>query len=171
VAHVNGPAATRLGVADHPVESTDLASCPPHCDRGLIGALQCAGGLPVSLPPRAVHCWPASPLGYLRTIGRPSATFRARRLAHEHDGLNVFIAIVGISAGPGFVSGLQQVGMSLFLWGMVATTIPLVVAVLLGITSQVPPGHPVRRLRRRAHDDRRARMIQEEAKSKVPALG
>jgi putative transport protein len=30
-------------------------------------------------------------------------------------GLNVFIAIVGINAGPGFVAGLQQVGLSLFL--------------------------------------------------------
>jgi len=36
---------------------------------------------------------------------------------------------------------------------------------------QVPPGPSCRRLRRRAHDDGRARMIQEEAKSKVPALG
>ena len=47
-------------------------------------------------------------------------------------GLNVFIAIVGISAGPGFVCGLQQVGVSLFLWGMVATSVPLIIAVLLG---------------------------------------
>ena len=47
-------------------------------------------------------------------------------------GLNVFIAIVGINAGPGFVAGLQQVGLSLFLWGIVATSMPLIAAVLLG---------------------------------------
>ena len=37
-------------------------------------------------------------------------------------GLNVFIAIVGISSGPKFIAGLQQLGFSLFLWGVVATT-------------------------------------------------
>src|SRR4029453_2953658 len=47
-------------------------------------------------------------------------------------GLNVFIAIVGINAGPGFVAGLQQVGLSLFVWGIVATSVPLIFAVLLG---------------------------------------
>ena len=35
-------------------------------------------------------------------------------------GLNVFIAVVGITAGPGFVTGLQQLGVSLFLWGIFA---------------------------------------------------
>jgi putative transport protein len=32
-------------------------------------------------------------------------------------GLNIFIAIVGISAGPGFVNGLKTQGIGLFLWG------------------------------------------------------
>ena len=41
-------------------------------------------------------------------------------------GLNIFIAVVGISSGPGFVAGLQQLGFSLFLWGVVATTVPLI---------------------------------------------
>src|SRR5215469_15232311 len=47
-------------------------------------------------------------------------------------GLNVFIAIVGISSGPGFVAGLKQLGVGLFLWGIVATTIPLIIAMFLG---------------------------------------
>ena len=73
-------------------------------------------------------------------------------------GLNVFIAIVGISAGPGFVAGLQQVGLSIFLWGMVATT----PAADRGGTDrppclQVPSRDTVRCLRRRAHDDGGAR--------------
>ncbi|MCX5581163.1 aspartate-alanine antiporter [Kaistia terrae] len=46
-------------------------------------------------------------------------------------GLNVFIAVIGISSGPSFVAGVQQVGVSLFLWGMVVTTIPTVAALLL----------------------------------------
>jgi putative transport protein len=47
-------------------------------------------------------------------------------------GLNVFIAIVGISSGPGFVAGLQQLGFSLFLWGIFATTVPLILAMYVG---------------------------------------
>ena len=47
-------------------------------------------------------------------------------------GLNTFIAIVGISTGPSFVAGFQQVGWSLFLVGAGATTLPLVLGVLIG---------------------------------------
>jgi putative transport protein len=47
-------------------------------------------------------------------------------------GLNVFIAVVGISSGPGFISGLQQLGFSLFLWGVFVTTLPLILAMYVG---------------------------------------
>ena len=47
-------------------------------------------------------------------------------------GLNIFIAIVGISAGPGFVNGLKTQGISLFLWGAVATTIPIILGMFIG---------------------------------------
>ena len=47
-------------------------------------------------------------------------------------GLNVFIAIVGITPGPSFVRGNQEVGWSLFLVGAVATTIPLVAGIFIG---------------------------------------
>jgi putative transport protein len=47
-------------------------------------------------------------------------------------GLNIFIAIVGISAGPGFINGLKTQGVSLFLWGALATTVPLVLGMFIG---------------------------------------
>ena len=47
-------------------------------------------------------------------------------------GLNMFIAVVGISSGPGFVAGLQKLGFSLFLWGVVVTTVPLILAMFVG---------------------------------------
>jgi putative transport protein len=47
-------------------------------------------------------------------------------------GLNVFIAIVGLSSGPKFVAGLQALGFGLFLWGIVATTIPLILGMFVG---------------------------------------
>jgi putative transport protein len=47
-------------------------------------------------------------------------------------GLNMFIAVVGISSGPGFVAGLHKLGFGLFLWGIVVTTVPLILAMYVG---------------------------------------
>ncbi len=47
-------------------------------------------------------------------------------------GLNVFIAIVGISAGPDFMAGLKASGISLFLAGIVISIIPMFIGLLLG---------------------------------------
>ena len=174
VAHVNA-AATVLGVADHPVESTDLAVVSAGIViGGLVGALTyVAGGLPISLSTSGGALLAGLILGYLRTIRPTFGNIPGPALWLMNTlGLNVFIAIVGISAGPGFVSGLQQVGMSLFLWGMVATTIPLVVAVLLG--HYVFKFHPAILFGVCAGvrtTTAALGMIQEEAKSKVPALG
>ena len=52
-------------------------------------------------------------------------------------GLNIFIAIVGISAGPGFVNGLRTQGVGLFLWGPLQRTIPLIPACLSPSISSV----------------------------------
>lgn len=46
-------------------------------------------------------------------------------------GLNVFIACVGLQCGPHFISGFEQAGWMLFVWGALATTIPLIIAILL----------------------------------------
>ena len=47
-------------------------------------------------------------------------------------GLCVFIGVVGISAGPGFVTGLQKTGVSLVVVGLVCSLIPHTVAILFG---------------------------------------
>ncbi|MFH1295872.1 MAG: aspartate-alanine antiporter [Bacteroidota bacterium] len=46
-------------------------------------------------------------------------------------GLNAFIAVVGISAGPSFVDGFKQVGPMLFAIGAAASLLPLFVGILL----------------------------------------
>jgi putative transport protein len=84
----------------------------------------------------------------------------------------VFIAIVGINAGPGFVAGLQQVGLSIFLWGMIATALPLIAAVLIGY--YVFKFHPAILFGVCAGvrtTTAALGMVQEAARSKVPALG
>jgi putative transport protein len=172
--HVDAAVAL-LGHADRPVESTDLALVSAGIViGGLIGALTyVAGGLPISLSTSGGALLAGLVLGYLRTIRPTFGNIPGPALWLMNTlGLNVFIAIVGLSAGPGFVAGLQQVGMSLFLWGMVATTIPLVVAVLLG--HYVFKFHPAILFGVCAGvrtTTAALGMIQEAAKSKVPALG
>jgi putative transport protein len=174
VPHVNA-AVAMLGHADRPVESTDLAVVSAGIViGGLIGAFTyIAGGLPISLSASGGALLAGLVLGYLRTIHPTFGNIPGPALWLMNTlGLNVFIAIVGINAGPGFVAGLQQVGVSLFLWGMVATTIPLVVAVLLG--HFVFKFHPAILFGVCAGvrtTTAALGMIQEAAKSKVPALG
>ena len=91
------------------------------------------GGIPIGLSTSGGALLAGLVLGYFRTIRPTFGRIPTPALALMNTlGLNVFIAIVGINAGPGFVAGLQQVGFSLFLWGIVATSVPLVLAVLLG---------------------------------------
>ena len=83
---------------------------------GLVGALSFNwGGIPIGLSTTGGALLAGLLLGYLRTIRPTFGRIPAPALALMNTlGLNVFIAIVGINAGPGFVAGLQQVGLSLF---------------------------------------------------------
>lgn len=46
-------------------------------------------------------------------------------------GLNMFIACVGLQCGPHFVAGFEQAGWMLLVWGIVATSVPLIIAILM----------------------------------------
>jgi putative transport protein len=124
-----------IGYADRPSDATDMVWVGLFIlVSGLIGALSVTiGGVPITLSVSGGVLLGGLVLGWLRsvhpTFGRlPSAT----QWFMNSVGLNVFIAIVGISAGPGFVAGLKTAGVGLFLWGVVATSIPMLVAPLIG---------------------------------------
>ena len=123
-------AATKmLGVADRPTDVTDMAFVGAAIVGGaLIGALVFnVAGVPLTLSTAGgalvagiIGGWLRSVRPYFGRIPTPTVWFM------NSVGLNIFIAIVGISAGPGFVNGLKTQGIGLFLWGALATTIPLV---------------------------------------------
>lgn len=71
-------------------------------------------------------------LGWLRSK-RPSFGHIPRSVTWFMDnaGLNLFIAVVGISAGPSFLAGLKEVGVTLFFVGIVCTTIPLIISIFV----------------------------------------
>ena len=132
--HVDA-AVKALGYADRPLEATDLMTVAGGIVvGGLVGALSVNwGGIPIGLSTSGGALLAGLVLGYLRAIRPTFGRIPTPALALMNTlGLNVFIAIVGINAGPGFVAGLQQVGLSLFVWGIVATSVPLIAAVLLG---------------------------------------
>jgi putative transport protein len=127
--------AKMLGAVDRPTDIADVAFIGAGITiGGLIGALVWKiGGVPLTLSTAGGALIAGLVLGWLRStrpfFGRiPSPTVWFMNSV----GLNIFIAIVGISAGPGFVNGLKTQGVSLFLWGAVATTVPLILGGYIG---------------------------------------
>jgi len=128
-------AATKmLGVADRPTDVTDMAFVGAAIVVGaLIGSLVFkVAGAPLTLSTAGGALIAGIIGGWLRSVrpsfGRiptPTVWFM------NSVGLNIFIAIVGISAGPGFVNGLKTQGVGLFLWGALATTVPLVLGMFV----------------------------------------
>jgi putative transport protein len=123
-----------LGVPDHTTDVSDVAFIGAAIAIGaLIGSLALnVKGIPLTLSTSGGALVAGIVGGWLRsvrpTFGRiPSPTVWFMNSV----GLNIFIAIVGISAGPGFISGLKTQGVSLFLWGAVATTVPLVLGMFI----------------------------------------
>ena len=129
-------AATKmLGRPDRATDVADVAFIGAAITIGaLVGALVYkVGSVPLTLSTSGGVLIAGLFFGWLRsvhpTFGRiPSPTVWFMNSV----GLNVFIAVVGISSGPGFVAGLQQLGFSLFLWGVAVTTVPLVLAMYVG---------------------------------------
>ena len=124
-----------LGVADRATDVADVAFIGAAITIGaLLGAIVYkVGSVPLTLSTSGGALIAGLFFGWLRsvrpTFGRiPSSTVWFMNSV----GLNVFIAVVGIASGPGFVAGLQQLGIGLFLWGIVATTVPLVLAMYVG---------------------------------------
>ena len=124
-----------LGYPDRATDVADVAFIGAAIAIGaLLGALVYkVGSVPLTLSTSGGVLIAGLFFGWLRsvhpTFGRiPSSTVWFMNSV----GLNVFIAVVGISSGPGFVAGLQQLGFSLFLWGVAVTTVPLILAMYVG---------------------------------------
>ena len=128
-------AATALGYPDRPTTQTDLIFVGIGSFLGgILGSLAIHfGGVPISLSTSGGALIAGLVFGWLRskhpTFGRipePSVWIL------NNLGLNMFIAVVGITAGPSFVTGLKEVGISLFIIGALATSIPLIIGILMG---------------------------------------
>jgi putative transport protein len=124
-----------LGRPDRATDVADVAFIGAAIAIGaLVGAFVWkVGSVPLTLSTSGGALISGLVFGWLRsvrpTFGRiPSPTVWFMNSV----GLNVFIAIVGISSGPGFVAGLQKLGFGLFLWGVAVTTVPLIISMYIG---------------------------------------
>lgn len=128
-------AASVVGYIDKPTNQTDMIFVGLGIFIGtLIGAITIhLGGIPVSLSTSGGALIAGLVLGWLRskhpTFGQiPSSSLWIL----NNMGLNMFIAVIGIESGPSFVQGIQQVGWMLFVAGIIATTVPLLLGIWLG---------------------------------------
>lgn len=128
-------AAPALGYPDRPTTKTDLILVGLGIFLGgLLGAITIhAGGIPISLSTSGGALIAGLFFGWLRskhpTFGRipSSAVWLMNNL-----GLNMFIAVIGITSGPSFISGLKEVGFILFFMGVICTSVPLLLGVIIG---------------------------------------
>jgi putative transport protein len=168
-------AAKALGYADRPTAATDMIFVGLGIFLGgLFGLLTVTlGGIPITLTASGGALIMGLVFGWLRAL-RP--TFgripEAAVWVFDTVGLTVFIGVVGLSAGPSFVSGLQNSGASLLVVGLIVAVIPHTLAILFG--RYVLRMNPVILLGACAGAGTvtaALRALQEVSQSKLPALG
>ena len=128
-------AAPQMGYVDRPTNKTDLVFVGLGIViGGIIGALTLhIGGIPISLSTSGGALIAGLVFGWLRSkrptfggIPQPALWIL------NNLGLNMFIAVVGITAGPTFIQGIEKVGFMLFIAGVLATSIPLFIGLWMG---------------------------------------
>ena len=141
---------------------------------GLVGLLSIdVAGVPLTLTTSGGALIMGLVFGWLRSVHPTFGRIPEPALwIFDTVGLAVFIGIVGLTAGPTFVSGLRTTGPSLLIVGFIVAVIPHVVALLVG--SRILKMNPVILCGACAGAGTvtaALRAIQDEAGSKLPVLG
>ena len=131
------------------------------------------GGVPLSLSTSGGALVAGLVGGYLRAVNRTFGRIPEPTLwAFNNMGLTIFIAVVGISTGPGFLKGLKEAGIGLFLWGMFVTVMPFLVGIFAGkYVFKFHPGVLLGACAGARTTTAALGAIQDVAQSNVPALG
>lgn len=127
--------ANYLGYAERPTNVTDLLFVGLGIFLGgIVGSLTLrTGNIPLSLSASGGVLIMGIIFGWLRSV-RPKfgAIPEPAVWLMNNLGLNIFIAVVGINAGPDFISGLKDAGVSLFIAGIFVSIVPMFIGILLG---------------------------------------
>ncbi|MDR1160976.1 MAG: aspartate-alanine antiporter, partial [Tannerellaceae bacterium] len=163
-----------LGYPERPTTITDLLYVGIGIFLGgIMGSLTLRlGNIPLSLSASGGVLIMGIIFGWVRSL-RPTfgAIPESAVWLMNNLGLNVFIAVVGINAGPDFIAGLKASGVSLFIAGIFVSIVPMMIGLLMG--KYIFKFHPAITLGACAGSRTTTASlgaIQEAVKSKVPAL-
>ena len=165
-----------IGVADRVTDVTDMMVVATGIVAGAliglpalhIGGVEIGLSLPVGVLLGGLVC------GWLRSV-RPSLFGQIpgpTLWIFESIGLAGFVAVVGLNAGPDFVQGLKESGLSLLLAGTLTVSIALLLGVLVGrLIFKMHPGVLLGVCAGACTATPALAAIQEAAKSTVPSMG
>lgn len=168
-------AAKALGYPDRRTSATDMVFVGTGIFLGgLVGLLSLVvWGVPLTLTASGGALVMGLVFGWLRSnypfFGRiPEAAI----WIFDTLGLCMFIAIVGLGAGPSFVSGLQASGLSLVLVGLISALLPHTIGILVGrYVLKMNPLIVLGACAGAGTITAALRAVQDEAQSSIPALG
>lgn len=128
-------AAVKIGYADRQTDTTDMVFVGLGIAAGcILGALSIKiKGIPISLSMSAGALISGLILGWLRTR-KPSYGHIPSSVVwiFNNLGLNMFIAVIGITAGASFLHGIKEAGFLIFFIGFACTLITLTLGILIG---------------------------------------
>lgn len=130
------PAAKEIGYPAPSDETTDVVFMSLGILIGIIvGSLTLRiSGVPISLSSSGGALIVGLVFGWWRSHHPTMGTIPDAALwVFNNLGLNIFIAIVGITAGPGFIEGFKEVGLSLFIAGIFASSLPLLFGLYIAV--------------------------------------
>ena len=168
-------AAKELGYADRAAISTDMIFVGLGIFfGGLVGLLTITiGGLPITLTASGGALVMGLVFGWLRSV-RPTFGRIPEPAMWVFDtvGLTTFMACVGLAAGPSFIAGLQKSGVSLVFVGLVVAVLPHLTSILFGrYILRMNPLILLGACSGAGTITAALRAVQDEAQSKLPALG
>jgi putative transport protein len=168
-------AALELGYPDRPTTATDMVFVGTGIVLGgFVGLLSVTVfGIPLTLTASGgalimglVFGWLRSVYPYFGRIPEPAIWI------FDTVGLCVFIGVVGLTAGPSFISGLKTTGVSLVVVGLVSALLPHTIGILFGrYVLRMNPLIVLGACAGAGTITAALRAVQDEARSSVPALG
>jgi putative transport protein len=168
-------AAKNLGYADRKTVMTDMIFVGLGIVLGgLVGLLTVTvAGLPLTLTASGGALIMGLVFGWLRAVHPTFGRIPESAMwIFDTVGLTVFMACVGLAAGPSFFSGLQKSGISLVFVGLIIAILPHTMAILFGrYVLKMNPVIVLGACSGAGTITAALRAIQEEAKSDLPALG
>jgi putative transport protein len=168
-------AAKELGYADRKTVMTDMIFVGLGIVLGgLVGLLTVTvAGLPLTLTASGGALIMGLVFGWLRAVHPTFGRIPESAMwIFDTVGLTVFMACVGLAAGPSFFSGLQKSGVSLVFVGLVIAVLPHTVSILFGrYVLKMNPVIVLGACSGAGTITAALRAIQEEAQSDLPALG